>query len=85
MQVQVGSYYHDEARGAQREIHLTLNDADGEELFPKGWSEWEPEEKFRKLSGIADILTIKYAVTRGFRSVDTAATDRKKIIERDLK
>ena len=33
MKVTVGSYYHDEARDHQQEIHITLDDSDGVDMF----------------------------------------------------
>lgn len=85
MEVRVGSYYFDESKNAQREIHVTLDQADGAELFKDNWTKMPPETRFRKLSAIADILAIRYAISRGFRFEEAGNEEIQAIVTRDLK
>lgn len=84
MKVQVGSYYLDDHRDEQREIHVTLDDSDAMKIFPNSWEGWDVEEQFRKLSAIADILQLRYAGSRGFRRDDAVAEKVENIIAQDL-
>lgn len=65
MNVTVGSYYNDEARGQQQEIHVSLDDSDGVEIF-KDWGALSNNKKIEKLTALADIYTLQYAMTRGY-------------------
>lgn len=85
MKVTVGSYYQDDARGSNREIHITLDELDGESLFGEEWASMSPAEKNTKLSAMADVYLHKYAATRGFRSEEAVAKELQTIIARDLK
>ena len=65
MKVTVGNYYHDEARDRQQEIHITLEDSDGEDMF-KDWASIPNAKKVEKLTALADIYTLTYAMARGY-------------------
>lgn len=67
MQVQVGSYYHDPATDAQREIHVSLSDEDGAEQYGEKWDKWSLETKSHKLTLLADFFMLQYAQIRGLR------------------
>ena len=71
MQVQVGSYYNDEARGHMQEVHVTLDDSDGRDLY-KNWDSLSHNKKYEKLFALADIYTTQYAMYRGSRDEDAA-------------
>ena len=83
MKVKVGSYYHDESKGAQREIHIELDDSDGEELCDN-WHTLSHGERYVKLRAFADIYMLKYAASRGLRSEDVVANDIRLIYSKDL-
>jgi hypothetical protein len=83
MQVTVGSYYEDKAKGTQREVHVSLNDEDGQQLFPN-WSELPVPKRASKLTAMADIMVLKYALERGYRAEDTVQDEVANLIKREL-
>lgn len=85
MKVTVGSYYEDDAKGTQREVHITLDENDAKEIFKSGWDNWSVDTRSTKLTAMADILLLKYAVSRGFRNADPVNREMTNIINRDLK
>lgn len=85
MQVTVGSYFNDESRGVQRELHVSLDSGDGERIFTADkWTAMSVNEQVQKLSAMADIHVQKYAASRGFRTEENVVADIQKIIARDL-
>lgn len=85
MKVTVGSYYEDDAKGTQREIHITLDEDDAKEMFKSQWDKWSVDTRSTKLTAVADILLLKYAVARGFRNADPVEREMANIINKDLK
>lgn len=85
MKVTVGSYYSDDATGAQREIHITLEEEDALRIFKSHWEEWDPSTQVRKLTAMADIFHLKYASDRGLRSPSNVSAEIQAIMNRDLK
>lgn len=82
MQVQVGSYFADDARGAQREVHITLTEEDATKLFEDKWDAWNTTERFERLSGMADIYMLRYAASRDFRSKDVVDEEIRNTVAR---
>ena len=72
MKITVGSYYHDESRDHMQEVHVTLEDSDGENIFKDKWDSLPNNKKMEKLTAMADIYAITYAKTRGYQSEDKA-------------
>ena len=68
MEVRVGSYYEDAATGAQREVHVSLSDADGKEQYGDKWDSWSIEDRSHKLTLLADFFMLQYAQIRGLRN-----------------
>lgn len=85
MEVKVGSYYNDPAREHHQEIHVTLTDEDGLSIWPREWGGWDFNTQFSKLTAMADVKSLQYAIDRGY--IDTQhGTDRiKNIIIKYLK
>lgn len=83
MNVTVGSYYEDKAKGTQREVHVTLSDEDGVRMFPK-WEEWSVSTQVSKITAMADVFVLKYAVERGFRDESTVQVEVAKLVQRYL-
>lgn len=69
MKIELGDFFTDNATGAQRAMHVTLTE---EDIFP-----YVPElaletlshmDKARKMTELADLLLLDYAVQRGYRA-----------------
>ena len=70
MQVQVGAYFADDARGAQREVQITLTEEDVKPLYGEVWDSLNLTQKVNQMTGTADIYMLRYAASRGFRAVE---------------
>ena len=65
MKITVGSYYHDESRDHMQEVHVTLEDSDGENIFKDKWDSLPNNKKMEKLTAMADIYAITYELSIG--------------------
>lgn len=83
MEVQVGSYYEDDALGARRDIHVKLTSEDGAKLVD-GWEHLSHSDQYTKLRAYADIYVLKYAASRGFRPQESVVVDIESIYRKDL-
>ena len=84
MEIKVGSYFYNSAKDAHDEFHITLTEADGLEMFPDKWGGWKFPERYKKLRGMGDYLTLKWALSRGYRVAESAQEDLQRIITEDL-
>lgn len=85
MEVRVGSYYHDPATEAQREIHVSLSSEDGLEMYgEKKWNSWDFEDKSHKLTLMADLLMLGYAQTRGLRGSESVKAEKESLIHKEM-
>lgn len=84
MQVTVKTYYHNPATQEQKEFGVTLDDSDGEKLFPDNWNTWGPSLKYKKLRALADIYVLQYASSRSLRPTENVVDDIATVIRKDL-
>jgi hypothetical protein len=84
MEIKVGSYFYNPAKESHDEFHITLTDKDGEEIFKDKWEGLSFTQRYNKLRGMGDLLSINWAVSRGHRPEQTAMEDIQRIIKEDL-
>lgn len=65
MEIKVGSYFYNPAKESHDEFHITLTDKDGEEIFKDKWEGLSFTQRYNKLRGMGDLLSINWAVSEG--------------------